>query len=82
LRPKTIVSLVVLALILVILLQNTTVITLRFLFWDTQISQAIVGILLLVLGILVGYVLAKIPRRKKSGGRGAAGGETGGTAVS
>ena len=81
-RPKTIVSLVVLAVILVVLLQNTTVITLRFLFWDTQISQAIVGILLLVLGIVVGYVLAKIPRRKSSDGRGSTGGTPGGSPVS
>ena len=42
-------------------------ITLRFLFWDTQVSQAIVGILLLAFGILMGYVLAKIPKRGKGG---------------
>jgi uncharacterized integral membrane protein len=73
LRPKTIVLLVLLALILIVLLQNTTVITLRFLFWDTQISQAIVGILLLVIGLLAGYVLAKIPRRSKRGAKKAPG---------
>lgn len=43
----------------VVLLQNTQVVTLRFLFWRISMSQIILLVLLSVLGFLVGYFWAK-----------------------
>ena len=68
-KPKTVVFLVILAIVLIVLFQNTTVITLRFLFWEASLSQAVVGILLLAIGLATGYILAKIPKRSKGGAR-------------
>lgn len=43
----------------VVLLQNTQVVTLRFLFWRISMSQIILLVLLSALGFLAGYFWAK-----------------------
>ena len=52
-KPKTIIVVILIVLALVIILQNTEVVTLRFLFWDLAMSR----IILIPLLMLVGCVL-------------------------
>lgn len=47
------------ALPLILILQNTSVVTLRFLFWEFSLSQVILLPLVLGLGLLIGFVLGR-----------------------
>lgn len=49
---------------LIIAIQNTDVVTLRFLFWDWRISQVVLIPLIFLFGGLVGAALARIRRNK------------------
>jgi uncharacterized integral membrane protein len=59
-KPKTIVILVLVALFLIILVQNTQVVTLRLLFWKIGMSQIILVPLTMLIGFVIGYLVAKI----------------------
>lgn len=59
-KPKTIVILVVIAFFLIILIQNTQVVTLRLLFWKVGMSQIILVPLIMVIGFIIGYLVAKV----------------------
>ena len=59
-KPKTIVILVLVALFLIILIQNTQVVTLRLLFWKVGMSQIILVPLTMVIGFILGYLVAKV----------------------
>jgi putative membrane protein len=59
-KPKWIVSLVVVILFLIFLLQNTQVVTLRLYFWSISMSQIILIPLTLILGFVAGYIVARI----------------------
>lgn len=64
-RPKVIVASVIIALLLIILLQNTQVVTLRLLFWKISMSQILWTSLTLLVGFVAGFVVAKLgPRRR------------------
>jgi uncharacterized integral membrane protein len=52
------IALVILAII--ILIQNTAVVTMRLLFWKTAMSQAILAFLLLVIGFGIGFLTGKL----------------------
>ena len=58
-KPKTIVFVAAGVLFLIILLQNTQVVTLRFLFWEFGMSQIILIPLAVLLGVGVGYILGR-----------------------
>ena len=58
-RPRIVVALVVAGLFLIILIQNTQVVTFRLLFWKIAISQIILVPLTMVIGFLLGYIVAK-----------------------
>ena len=58
-KPKIILSLVVAVLALIVLLQNTDVVTFHFLFWSKDISQIVLVVLTLALGFALGFILAK-----------------------
>jgi uncharacterized integral membrane protein len=58
-KPKLIVSLVVVVLFLIFLFQNTQVVTLRLYFWSISMSQIILIPLTLILGFAAGYIVAK-----------------------
>jgi uncharacterized integral membrane protein len=58
-KPKIIVSLVLAVLFLIILIQNTNVITLRLFFWKIGMSQIILIPLTMVIGLVIGYIVAK-----------------------
>jgi uncharacterized integral membrane protein len=59
-KPKLIVSLVVVILLLIFLVQNTQVVTIRLYFWSISMSQIILIPLTLILGFIAGYIVAKI----------------------
>jgi len=68
-RPKFIVVLVLIALFLIILIQNTQVVTLRLFFWKVGMSQIILIPLTMAIGFVVGLIVAKVTgnqTRKKS----------------
>lgn len=62
-KPKTIIILLLLLLSLVILIQNTQVVTLRVLFWQMSMPRILLIALLLFMGFVVGYLVAKVGRR-------------------
>jgi uncharacterized integral membrane protein len=68
-RPKFIVLLVLIALFLIILIQNTQVVTLRLFFWKVGMSQIILIPLTMAIGFVVGFVVSKVtgkqPTQKK-----------------
>ena len=63
--PKMIGVLVVLLLAVIILVQNTQTVTFRLLFWSAEISQLLLVLLVLFLGFVLGYLIAKLTGRKK-----------------
>ncbi|KPL19609.1 MAG: hypothetical protein AMJ92_02310 [candidate division Zixibacteria bacterium SM23_81] len=65
-KPKTVIIVLLLLLSLVILIQNTEVVTLRVLFWHVSMSRILLIPLLMIVGFAVGYLVAAL-RRKKSG---------------
>jgi len=68
-RPKFIVVLVLIALFLIILIQNTQVVTLRLFFWKVGMSQIILIPLTMAIGFVVGFIVSKVtgkqPTQKK-----------------
>jgi len=68
-RPKFIVVLVLIALFLIILIQNTQVVTLRLFFWEIGASQIILIPIIMAIGFIIGYLVAKVtgkqPTRKR-----------------
>jgi uncharacterized integral membrane protein len=59
-RPKFIIVLVLIALFLIILIQNTQVVTLRLFFWKVGMSQIILIPLTMAIGIVIGFIVAKV----------------------
>ncbi|MFH1279035.1 MAG: lipopolysaccharide assembly protein LapA domain-containing protein [Candidatus Eisenbacteria bacterium] len=66
---KRILLLIFSLLALLVLVQNTNVVTVRLLFWSKPMSQVVLVLLTLVVGFLAGYLTAKIasPRRRPGG---------------
>ncbi|HLF18362.1 MAG TPA: LapA family protein [Candidatus Omnitrophota bacterium] len=52
---------IILMLPIILLLQNTQVVTVRFLFWQISMSQIILIPLVLVIGFVVGFLIGKKP---------------------
>ena len=80
-RTKIIVFLVLLALLVVFLVQNQQVVTYRVYFWTVGFSQGILVAAVALAGLVLGFVLGTVGRRRKAGrvppssdsGRGGAG---------
>jgi putative membrane protein len=67
-RAKTVVIVVALILLLIVVLQNTQVVTLRFLFWNLTMSRVILLPLVGLIGLILGYAacqLGKKPGKEK-----------------
>ena len=65
-NPKVIASVVVAALFIVLLIQNTQVVTFRLYFWTISISQIILIPLVLILGFVLGYLVCKLIGRRRT----------------
>ncbi len=61
---KKIISLVLAALTILFILQNIAVINISFLFWTFFISRSVLIFLVLLIGIVIGWLLRSSPKRK------------------
>lgn len=52
-------------LIAIVVVQNSEVVDVRFLFWEASLSRVVLLLITLVIGILIGFVGAKLPKKKK-----------------
>ena len=57
--PKKIALIVLGALLLVVLLQNTQVVSVRFLFWKLSMSRIILLPLFMLIGFIIGFFAGK-----------------------
>jgi uncharacterized integral membrane protein len=64
-KPKTIILLILLLLCLVLLSQNTEVVTLQVFFWSITMSRILLIPLLILMGFIIGYLAALL--RKQPG---------------
>ena len=67
-KPKGVIIIIASILLLIILFQNTQVVTLRLFFWKVSLSQIILISLTLLIGFVIGFivptVLSKRSRKK------------------
>ncbi len=63
-KPKAIVILVLVVLFLIILIQNTHVITLNLFFWKVSLSTIILILFVLLGGFIIGYLTSMLTRRR------------------
>ena len=56
--------LVIASLVLVFVLQNTQVVDIRLLFWKVSMSRALVLLATFGVGLLMGWLLKALPKRK------------------
>jgi len=59
-KAKTTVVLVLIALFVIILIENTQVVSLRLFFWKISMSQIILTPLTILIGFVIGYIVAKV----------------------
>ena len=64
-KSKLIVALSLLALAAVFALQNASEVKVRFLFWSLSSSLALLVVLLLLIGVAVGWMLGALARRRR-----------------
>lgn len=65
-KAKTIIITILSTLFIVVLLQNTQVVTFQILFWKIAMSRIIFFLSMFVIGFLLGFVVVKITSSKKS----------------
>jgi len=58
-KVKLIIGLILLVLLAVLLIQNTQIVTFRLYFWKITISQIILVPLAVILGFILGFLMAK-----------------------
>lgn len=63
-KAKIILVLILAALLAVIFVQNTDVVTFRVFFWTISVSQVILVPLIAALGFFLGFALGALRRRK------------------
>jgi putative membrane protein len=56
-NAKLVVSLIVACLVVIFILQNTTVVNVQFLFWSLSMSRSLLIIVFVGVGMLVGWLL-------------------------
>jgi len=66
-RPKIIVALVLIGLFVIVLIQNTQVVMLRLFFWKVGMSQIILIPLTMAIGIVIGFIVAKVTGDHRKG---------------
>jgi uncharacterized integral membrane protein len=62
-KVQTVVILVLAALLIIILIQNVEVVTLKFLFWEISMSRILFIPIIMVIGFILGFFAGKT--RKK-----------------
>ncbi|MDD8016629.1 MAG: LapA family protein [Acidobacteriota bacterium] len=64
-KAKLVIALVLVALLVVLFIQNTQNVTYRLYFWSVSISQMILVPLIALLGFLVGFIVGSLARKDK-----------------
>lgn len=64
-KPKTILAIVIFILLLILTIQNTQNVSFRFLFWSLTLSRILLIPLFILLGFVLGYIIAKVERPSK-----------------
>ncbi|MCF7920647.1 MAG: LapA family protein [Candidatus Cloacimonetes bacterium] len=64
-KAKTIIIIVLVVLFLIILLQNTQVVEMRLLFWTISMSRVILLPLTLLVGFIIGFIVARLTKKKE-----------------
>jgi len=59
-KPKTLTALVCGFVVLIVMLQNTQTVTIHILFWQILLPQILLIFLILLAGLLIGYLLATL----------------------
>jgi len=59
-KPKTIIILVLIVLAIVVVIQNSQMVTLQLFFWKIMMSRIIFMVGLLVVGFILGFLVAKM----------------------
>ncbi len=62
-KPKAVVIMILAILFLIILIQNTHVITLNLFFWKISLSTIILIVFVLLGGFIIGYLTSMLTRR-------------------
>lgn len=64
-KPKWVISLILLVLVIILIVQNTQVIVYRFFFWQIGASQIILVPLVLLVGFVIGYLVGRKGSKKQ-----------------
>ena len=64
---KGVVILVLVVLCLVVFFQNTEVVTFKIFFWELTMSRIVLLLITLIVGVVIGYVIATLGRGKTRG---------------
>ncbi len=62
---KTVFIVMLLTLLIIVMVQNAQPVTFKFLNWNYRVSQLLLVVIVFVIGWLMGYVGAKLSRKKK-----------------
>ena len=62
---RLITLIILIAIILIYVAYNTQPVGVKFIFWETQVSTALVTLGSLLAGIILGFIIAKIDRLSK-----------------
>lgn len=62
-KPKIISIIVLIALVGILLIQNSQQVTYRFFFWTVEVSQLLLVLIMLIIGFAAGWLTATFTRR-------------------
>jgi putative membrane protein len=62
-KLKGIIAIIFVVLVLVIVIQNTQVVTLQLFFWSVHMSRIVLILVTFAFGVVFGYVIARINRK-------------------
>jgi uncharacterized integral membrane protein len=58
--PRKVIIWIIVILCLIVLFQNTQTVSLQFLFWSVSVSQIFLIPIVLVIGFILGYLMARV----------------------
>jgi uncharacterized integral membrane protein len=64
-NKKLIAGLVLIGLIVIFVVQNTTVVDIRFLFWGFSLSRALMVLIVMLIGIATGWLLHSYAQHRR-----------------
>lgn len=65
-KPKVIIILILLVLSFIFVIQNTTIVEVQLFFWKISMARIIMLSFLLLVGFIIGYLVAKFSEERKS----------------